>query len=248
METLHPEGESPFVLKEDNAPENTEASGDISYVECPVDSCGEILLLQELEYHLELHSEESGDHLQDPGPDTKVETPPSGPSRAHREAERHRRSDHEPEHSDRQTKAISAWKRLLKMPGPSSTYKVLSPKRSHDDKTGGHFSRGKRLGVSYHGLHPSYMAPDSAKSPQKSQLGKYAHEDRMPDWLVVLLKKSGQVTSQGEQKTMACSYSASSANNPRCRPSLGPAAGAKLVDKVCLPLPSMRAACVETEA
>jgi hypothetical protein len=157
METLHPEGESPFVLQEDNAPENPEAAEDISYVECPVDSCGEILLLQELEYHLELHSEESGDHLQDPGPDTKAESPPSGPLRAQREAERHRRSDSEPEHSDRQTKAISAWKRLLKMPGSSSTHRVLSPKRWHDDKTGGHSSRGKRLGVRDHGLHHSLM-------------------------------------------------------------------------------------------
>lgn len=150
METLHPEGESPFVVKEDNAPENTEAAEDISYVECPVDSCGEVLLLQELEYHLELHSEESGDHLQDPAPDTGAETTPSGPSRAHREAERHRRSDHEPGHSDRQAKAISAWKRLLKMPGTSSTHRILS-KRSHDEKTGGHSTRGKRLGVSGHG-------------------------------------------------------------------------------------------------
>ena len=157
METLHPEDKSPFVLQEDNAPENTEAAEDISYVECPADSCGEVLLLQELEYHLELHSEESGDHLQDPGPDTKAETTPSGPSRAHREAERHRRSDHEPEHSDRQAKAISAWKRLLKMPASSSTHRVLSPKRAHDDKTGGHFSRGIRLGVSNHRLHHSSM-------------------------------------------------------------------------------------------
>jgi zinc finger-containing ubiquitin peptidase 1 len=156
METRHPEGESPFVLKEDNAPENIEAAEDVSYVECPVDSCGEVLLVQELDYHLELHSEESGDHLQDPGPDTKAETPPSGPSRTHREAERHRRSDHEPERSDRQTKAISAWKRLLKMPG-SSTHRTLLSKRSHDDKTSGHSSRGKRLGVSNRGLHRSSM-------------------------------------------------------------------------------------------
>jgi hypothetical protein len=26
-------------------------------------------------------------------------------------------------------------------------------------------------------------------------LGQYAHEDRMPDWLVSLLKKSGQTVS-----------------------------------------------------
>ena len=32
---------------------------------------------------------------------------------------------------------------------------------------------------------------------QKAQLGKYAHEDRMPEWLVTLLKRDGQVASQG---------------------------------------------------
>lgn len=32
---------------------------------------------------------------------------------------------------------------------------------------------------------------------QKSELGKYAHEDRMPDWLVDLLKREGQVVEHG---------------------------------------------------
>ncbi|KAL2151995.1 hypothetical protein VTH82DRAFT_5179 [Thermothelomyces myriococcoides] len=46
-----------------------------------------------------------------------------------------------------------------------------------------HYPRGKRLGKAY--------------------LGKYAHEDRMPDWLVSLLKKKGQVTSQGVISVLA---------------------------------------------
>lgn len=169
METLHPEGESPFVVEEDKASDNPEAAEDISYVECPVDSCGELLLLQELEYHLELHSEESGDHLQDPAPDKRPGTPPSGPSRAHREAERHRRSDVEPEHSDRQTKAISTWKRLLRMPGSSSTHRIMSSKRSHDDKTGVHSTRGKRLGVSSHDSQPPSMVLGSANHPNRNR-------------------------------------------------------------------------------
>ncbi|KAK4156502.1 peptidase family C78-domain-containing protein [Chaetomidium leptoderma] len=182
METLHAEGESQFVVKEDTASDAGTVEN-ISYVECPTDGCGEVLLLQELDYHLELHSEESGDHLKEqPAPpqelDAQVETSPSGPSRAHREAERHRRPDHGSDTTDRQAKAISAWKRLLKMPGSLS-------KRSHDERQAstGHSTRGKRLG--------------------KTQLGKYAHEDRMPDWLVVLLKKSGQVTSQGVVSVLA---------------------------------------------
>ncbi|KAK3297549.1 peptidase family C78-domain-containing protein [Chaetomium fimeti] len=196
METFHPEGEgdlnSQFGVKEnDGASDRPGTAEDISYVECPADGCGEILLLQELDYHLELHSEESGHHLQEgeesaPMPHPKAETPStSGPSRAHREAERHRRSDHEPEKNDRQATAISAWKRLLRMPGSSTAHRILSSKRSPDEKhtSAGHSNRGKRLG--------------------KAQLGKYAHEDRMPDWLVVLLKKNGQVTSQGVISVLA---------------------------------------------
>ncbi|KAG7289011.1 hypothetical protein NEMBOFW57_005372 [Staphylotrichum longicolle] len=188
IESLHAEGDSPFVVKDDNEPGTTGTAQDVdvNYVECPVDSCGEVLLLEELDYHLELHSGESGENLSDestptPTPESGVEVRPftTGPSRAHREAERHRRSNHEPEKTDRQAKAISAWKRLLKMPSASSAHKILSPKRSHEEKqtSASHSSRGKRLG--------------------KAQLGKYAHEDRMPDSLVALLKKSGQVSEKG---------------------------------------------------
>ncbi|KAH6640889.1 peptidase family C78-domain-containing protein [Chaetomium tenue] len=195
METFHPEGEgdlnSHFGVKEDdNSSTRPSTAEDVSYVECPIDGCGEILLLQELDYHLELHSEESGHHLQEEGasvpvPHAKTEAPPpSGPSRAHREAERHRRSDREPEKSDRQATAVSAWKRLLRMPGSSTAHKILSSRRSqNEDASSGHSNRGKRLG--------------------KAQLGKYAHEDRMPDWLVAMLKKNGQVTSQGVISVLA---------------------------------------------
>lgn len=197
METFHPEGggdlNSQFGVEEDdNASGRPGTAEDISYVECPVDGCGEILLLQELDYHLELHSEESGHHLQQesasvpPVPPAKTEmAPPSGPSRAHRQAERHRRSDHEPEKNDRQAAAVSTWKRLLGMPVSSTAHKILSSERPHDAKhtSSGHSHRGERLG--------------------EAQLGKYAHEDRMPDWLVTLLKKNGQVTSQGVISVLA---------------------------------------------
>jgi hypothetical protein len=84
-------------------------------------------------------------------------TSTSGPSRAHREAERHRRSAHDPEKNDRQATAISAWRRLLRMPGSgsSSVHGILSSKRAKDEKhsSAGHHTRGKRLGVSGHDPH-----------------------------------------------------------------------------------------------
>lgn len=146
-------------MKEDGVSESPEAAGaaeDLHYVECPVDTCGELLLLHELDYHLELHSEESGGTLlDDPMPTlgSGAEQPPppsiTGPSRAHREAERHLHSHHDAKDT-RQAKAISAWKRLLKMPDVSSAHRILSSKRSRDDTqaAAGHSTRGKRLGVS----------------------------------------------------------------------------------------------------
>ncbi len=141
---------------------------DLEYVECPVDACGEVILLQELDYHLELHSDEVGEPLPEapaPTPDlgthsgAEARPPATGPSRAHRETERHRQPDHDAK-NDRQAKAISAWKRLLKMPSVSSAHWILSSKRSHDDKqtSPGHSARGKRLGVSGSGSRSSRSA------------------------------------------------------------------------------------------
>ncbi|KXX81765.1 Zinc finger with UFM1-specific peptidase domain protein [Madurella mycetomatis] len=186
METLHSEGDSPFAVKEDHASDSAGTGDDPQYAECPIEGCGELLLLQELDYHLELHGEESGhNHLEEasvsqpPEHDAHIASSASGPPRSHWEPERQRRPDHGAQATSRQAKAISAWRRLLRMPGSSSAHKLL-PKRRHQDETqtaGAHPARGKRLG--------------------KSHLGKYAHEERMPDWLVTMLRKNGQVVSQG---------------------------------------------------
>ncbi|KAK4105002.1 DUF1671-domain-containing protein [Parathielavia hyrcaniae] len=186
IETVHWERESRVTVKEDGEPDKSGTAEDLEYVECPLDGCGDILVLQELDYHLELHSQEETESAQEtPAAETVTEaTPPctSGPSRMHREAERYRKSPDGSDRNDRQANAISTWRRLLKMPGSSSSvsgHGILSFKRQHNEKhsSAGQFIRGKRL--------------------SKAQLGKYAYEKRMPDWLVVLLKKGGQITSQG---------------------------------------------------
>jgi hypothetical protein len=164
VETFHAEGDSPFAVKEDNASDSAGTAEDPPYAECPVDGCGELLLLQELDYHLELHAQESGesgDRPQDeafaPAPEREAPTAPSpsGLSRARRESERQGRSDHGSEKEDRQAKAISAWKRLFKMPSSSSAHRLLPKRRHHDEsKTGAtHSTRGKRLGVSLPACH-----------------------------------------------------------------------------------------------
>ncbi|KAK3308660.1 peptidase family C78-domain-containing protein [Chaetomium strumarium] len=189
METLHAEGESPCVVKEDWSPASIDTPEDTPYTECPVDGCGELLPLQELEYHMELHAEESSDDLQDesapstePHATTKeAELLSSGPSRARREAEGNREPNHSST-SERQAKAISSWRQLLRMPGALTVNVFLPKSLTRDGKQAGvgsntrSFTRGRRLG--------------------RAQLGKYAHEERMPDSLVNLLRKKGQVTAQ----------------------------------------------------
>ncbi|KAK4164867.1 zinc finger with UFM1-specific peptidase domain protein [Cladorrhinum sp. PSN259] len=183
---MHSEGESPFVVKDDQD-NGKRSSPDAKaeeplYAECEVEGCGELILLDQLEYHLELHSDETGNDSETP---EKSKASSSAPSRSQREAERerHRRSSRDPEATARQSKAVSFWKNLLRMPGSEpSNHRVA--KRRNDSKSGGaETSRWKRLG--------------------KSDLGRYAHEDRMPDWLASMLRKEGQVRSKGVVPVLA---------------------------------------------
>lgn len=71
METLHAEGESPFVVRDDAsvaAVISTMSDSDynkddenIQYANCPVDGCGEVLLLTEFDSHVRLHDVEDSD-------------------------------------------------------------------------------------------------------------------------------------------------------------------------------------------
>ena len=64
LETQHPEtGESPFVVKDDASiaalVDLGSSTGDEGeYIRCPIEGCGEALLLAELESHVEMHEEE----------------------------------------------------------------------------------------------------------------------------------------------------------------------------------------------
>ncbi|KAK1760730.1 peptidase family C78-domain-containing protein [Echria macrotheca] len=188
METLHAEGDSPFVAtgSRDNGSGSIKGGDeeDLPFAECPVDGCGELLSFDEMDFHIELHAGEAGT-----SPEPELAQPPSsssnqapgasssssGPSRSHREAERQQTHSKPAASSSSQAKAISAWRKLLKMPDSNpvtSRQRMDGASSAASDQ-----SRGKRLG--------------------KAQLGKYAHEDRMPDWLVSLLRKGGQVESEG---------------------------------------------------
>ncbi|KAK0635188.1 peptidase family C78-domain-containing protein [Bombardia bombarda] len=199
MDTLHPEGVSPFAAVADpdaaDLDANPDSEDDAQYVECPIESCGEALLLAEMEYHLDLHAQEEadvsstspkqhGDHHRPPKP-TTTPTPSSTPSSslgAHREGHRHRHSG-SPDWrspSSTQAKAISMWKTIFRIPGSTvaaSSSFSSSPRHRHAERPAPEGGSGKRLG--------------------KAQLGRFAHEEQMPEWLVAHLKKGGQKQSEG---------------------------------------------------
>lgn len=134
METLHAEGDSPFVVKDDasiaavlalecdQTPEATE------YSCCPVEGCGEELPWVDFDSHLELHAAEqdSGDERVhdskrlklEPGIEASFDTKLSHALRNIGD------DDDVPEtivpERERQAAAKDVWKALLKMPETSS--------------------------------------------------------------------------------------------------------------------------------
>lgn len=60
METLHAEGDSPFVAKESASVVAMVDREDCNYADCPVKGCGEMVLFSELDNHIEMHGEEDG--------------------------------------------------------------------------------------------------------------------------------------------------------------------------------------------
>ncbi|KAF4412239.1 Ubiquitin carboxyl-terminal hydrolase ZUFSP [Colletotrichum fructicola Nara gc5] len=151
MESFHPE--------EDQASSSQAAQE--QYAECPIEGCGEVLSIAEMDYHVDLHVEEQRQGVGDPSENQTADGTAS--SRMTTEVGAVSSSSHAGSGSagDTQRAVIQQWGQLLSMPQPKE--KVA---------TG-----DKRLG--------------------KAELGKYAHEQTMPDWLVSLLHKGGEVTSDG---------------------------------------------------
>ncbi|KAG7419705.1 Ubiquitin carboxyl-terminal hydrolase ZUFSP [Fusarium oxysporum f. sp. rapae] len=142
---LHIEQQHPDA---DSSPLTT--SGDP--ISCP-EGCGEILQLDELAYHLELHELEAQDATPEPEPE-QTPTVARKPEPSTRERER--------KHKKREDAGIT---------------KTTSRGSSSRDKNGERAKSNVRLG--------------------KSDLGRFAHERKMPPWLVDLLKDEGQVVNDG---------------------------------------------------
>ncbi|KAF5017041.1 hypothetical protein F66182_11096 [Fusarium sp. NRRL 66182] len=178
IENHHPDaGQSPFAVAEDPVP-------------CPEEGCGEFVSPDELAYHLELHELEAQDMApgeDEPAPEQvpsvprKPEYPSRGSSRKHNKVS-----------------AIQAWKDLFIGNGSKSSNSRDSSSSSSRTR---HKIKREEAGVSKrHSSSPNRDGERSKHSARlgKSELGRFAHERKMPSWLVDLLKEEGQVCNDGK--------------------------------------------------
>lgn len=211
MESLHPDHDSPPPQLVNTAEDQLFQSSrgdddDTEYTECPVDGCGELLTNEMIDFHAEMHGAEDSSsnsnlHGKAAGPAEHLETRgarSSGPSRSHREADRHRRANAEGPSSSKHPKL--SLRSFFRMPdyfahhhhhdGASKSRNKAGEKTSKSSATSGVSAGLRRLGVSADSSALScrkYLLTSNS-SLQKSQLGQHANEDRMPDSLVSLLK------------------------------------------------------------
>jgi len=133
METLHPEGDSPspFAVSDD-ASIAAVLNEDIQYANCPVENCGEILLLKELDSHIEMHGAEANEG----GTGRRSVALEDGqrPAFQNKISKGLRNSDDQDTHlalqsAFSQPSAKAAWKQILKMPESKSAPKPKGVKK-----------------------------------------------------------------------------------------------------------------------
>lgn len=161
MEEHHSEGQSPFVARgnADGSAGRQQAQAQLDkseedsgrhYAECPVEGCGEVVLANMMNYHIELHAEEADDGTSDVAAARRVDAPSlprsAGPSSAQPRQHQH---EQEPKPSKRQ-RAILDWKKIFKM-GPSTPSSSSSSPADYGVQEGfpGTSTPNKRLGVSH---------------------------------------------------------------------------------------------------
>jgi len=151
IESLHAESEDQLYSGQERAQASTSKEEEAGqYVECPIEGCGEMLLIDEMDYHLELHDQEVVDmepagqsHVtkQEQQQQNEAEGTRSGPSSSRRRSLTGPASQKENRHASKQQTAISAWKNILNMPSS----RRLTDAEKREAATA---APGKRLGVS----------------------------------------------------------------------------------------------------
>lgn len=167
MESLHPDDDSPpphlVTTAEDHLLQSTrDDDDDTEYTECPVDGCGELLTNEMIDFHAEMHGAEDSSsnsnlHGKAAGPAEHLETrgaSSSGPSRSHREADRHRRAKAEGSSSKHPKLSLRSF---FRMPdyfahhphdGASKSRSKAGEKTGKSSATSGVSAGLRRLGVS----------------------------------------------------------------------------------------------------
>ena len=150
METLHAEGKSPFIA--DSGPQqellpdqdqDQDQDGEDQYAECPVEGCGEVLLVDELDYHLELHDEESDAGAAAEASEQPVPPPRDEHPRASRRAAERERQHGRTSVTKRNEGAIQTWKKLFGVPATKARSETTT------ESAGSKEGPRKRLGVSF---------------------------------------------------------------------------------------------------
>lgn len=156
IESLHAEGQ-PYSEMEKAQASTLKEEEEGQYAECPFEGCGEILLLEELDYHLELHDQEVVD--MDHAGQSRIVTEPEqrlpesersnqgASSSRQRSSPGHAAYKEKPSTisdggNSRQQNAISAWKNILNM--PSSARRLADSEK----RAAANAVPGRRLGVS----------------------------------------------------------------------------------------------------
>ena len=262
VETTHAEGPSPFVVNGEEATDyggggsgalvhtaaaghaveqsplpgsSSAAAGDEDaeqYAECPVEGCGEMLELFEIEYHLELHEAEAGGNrassvvLEDDDDSSGVGVgkkaagaAPSSPGETSSSGKQHQaRVEGSPSSPRRESRkktaaaAASSSSSSGKRGSQASVvqaWKQLFASRSRDRELPAPVAVGppgqRRLGVRTYlpkcAQEPQPVFPASLTHHgafvQKAELGRFANERKMPEWLASMLEKETLVQAQG---------------------------------------------------
>ncbi|UZP44827.1 hypothetical protein NXS19_012639 [Fusarium pseudograminearum] len=158
---------------------------------CPEEGCGEILQPDELAFHLELHELEAQGATPEPGPEPAADQTPSVPRKPATPTRGNSRKN-------KKASTIQAWKDLFI--GNSRSSQTQDSSNSSSSRTR-HKTKREDAGVS--------KSPDRGSSSRttngerrrrsgqlgRSELGRFAHEKKMPPWLITLLQDEGQVVN-----------------------------------------------------
>ena len=156
MEKMHSEGKSPFVVDDGDADrrQSTDSTSNDEeesiFAECPIEGCGKVITLAELDDHVQFHAAEesaSAGNL-DGSPagrsGSSSETRREGEHARQRDHPHHRAASHASSHQ-RNAESIPKWRRILNMPSYSSSSSRTRPETSSRSSTDEELA--KRLGV-----------------------------------------------------------------------------------------------------